>query len=134
MKIAKIKSTLTCGECDLAFSRADHLKKHVFAHTIKELSLKRNLFCDQCDHKAYTKRNISRHKLIHQKSPIVRFTCDQCTSSSTYASRNSLRRHQKIQHEGMLFKCNFCTFQTGYTDKLEVHKQLVHQGQKHDCP
>ncbi len=143
-----------CDVCDYASSDKEHLKAHVISkHTEREkswqceecdrkfvskLSLRTHVkmchkkeyefFCDLCDYKAFGKLRMETHKnAIHRH--VKPHKCAKCDFAT--ASKGSLARHVKVQHEigqrkTKEYACDACDFRTNYLSSLNRHKTQQH--------
>ena len=82
-----------CGQCDKAFARSEHLKRHVAS--VHEG--KKNFNCEFCE-KAFTRSDrLKRHiAVVHEGLDGIE--CELCGKS--YYDKSSLKKHIKRVHEG----------------------------------
>lgn len=122
------KNVYTCMECNKTFSQACGLQLHIKRHRNE-----RDFACPDCDYKAYTKVDLTRHQTIHtgEKNKI----CEFC--GKAFAKDSTLRDHVKAIHERKVkHECEVCGFVTHRANNLRVHIRMRHQGEynNHVCP
>ena len=61
----------------------------------------------------------------------LRYNCDLCSFSST--GQSSLRLHIRTKHEGVQYKCDSCGMNFAHKDNLRLHRKVVHEGKKIKC-
>lgn len=107
-----------CLMCDKIFCRKLNLSQHVMTHVAEK-----NVCCDLCDFKCYTKTQLDVHKMKHAK----RFCCEICSKMFTY--KFQLETHVQAVHYNLRpFKCSLCnkSFKTRYNygSHIAQHKDV----------
>ena len=111
----------------------DQLKKHLIAHTRKELTTAQKLSCNICDYKAFAVDDIFRHKTnqhllntveVKIRNNDVNFSCDLCEFS--FDTLTGLEIHTKSSHKQMMYKCDMCDFQDNSLPTISQHEKKNH--------
>ena len=61
----------------------------------------------------------------------LRYNCDLCSFSST--GQSSLRLHIRTKHVGVQYKCDSCGMTFAPKGNLRLHRKVVHEGKKINC-
>jgi hypothetical protein len=117
-----------CGQCNMVYSTAGTLKRHIkmIHDKIKDHA------CDQCEYKCGQVGTLNRHiKMIHDK--IKDHLCDQC--EFTCSEVGHLKQHIKAVHLQIKdHACNQCEFKSSQASGLQTHVKMVHDKIKdHSC-
>jgi len=81
------RKTFMCEYCNKMCPSQGHLNFH------KKIHGEKNILCDQCDYKTYTKHNLQLHIVrVHEKGELYK-TCQICSKRCT-----SLDWHMKTYH------------------------------------
>merc|ERR1719186_1171936 len=57
--------------------------------------------------------------------------CKKCPFMAKHKS--SLKRHMRIQHDGICFHCEKCDFTATFKRNLSAHIQEIHENDGYDC-
>ncbi len=77
----------------------------------------------ECNYSSTIKRNLYRHKLIHEKN--IEYKCDYINCSYKTTTKMNLDKH-KIIHNNTIFKCEYpeCKYETTIKYYLVNHKNI----------
>ena len=170
--------TFTCKKCDKKYVRKLFFDEHVSSEHAEVLfkcsicsysSTKKHLFklhkltrhtdvkhkCTECEYThRFPNRVKSHYKQVHFKIPRSlkcrikscndgqkgicelpihsRLFCDQCKFSSKYTQ--NLNIHIEMVHDGIVYRCDLCSdFYTNSKKKLNYHKRCVHNPKHFSC-
>ena len=59
------------------------------------------------------------------------FLCDLCDYFC--ASKQTLKRHKEVKHEGIRYPCDQCEYSTTRMSDLKKHKEAKHEGIRYPC-
>jgi uncharacterized Zn-finger protein len=109
-----------CDICDQAFSRKEHLNRHV--NTVHK-SLTR-YSCDLCVFSSYTTAKLERHsKAVHLGKKD--FKCDICDKS--FSQKSHLNGHINRIHKNLKnYSCQLCNYTTFTNHELKKHLIVQH--------
>ena len=65
------------------------------------------------------------------EDPKMRHRCNICGKQRP--TKEKLKQHQDVVHEGKRFKCTDCDQQHSSNGSLVRHKRAVHEGVKYPC-
>lgn len=107
-----------CPVCTKEFRRKLNANQHFITHVSEK-----NLNCDKCEFKCYTKTQLDVHKIKH----IKRFCCEICSKMFSY--KFQLETHvQGVHYNIRPFPCRICgkTFKTRYNhgSHMAQHKDI----------
>ena len=121
-----LKIKFTCDTCGLQYSTRNKVDK--CRHGNEQTTIKKLLFCDQCDFSTKWNGELSRHNKKHKGELLF---CDECGYSCT---RNFLlKSHIESKHRSNEYSCDQCKF-TGTTQKkVKFHTKKCHLGIRYEC-
>ena len=130
----------TCPLCQKSFSSIQSCQRHV-----QSIHQKRKHKCDYCD-STFTQLSskkthmLKKHSDCTEENPVLKqedgfegpaneeslenLTCELCVKK--FATAGSLRRHIKVQHQGVRIPCNFCDAQFTQGNALQRHMISKH--------
>ena len=93
-----------CGKCSYEGRDTGTLNDHIKAVHEKV----KRYFCDICDYAAYFKGNLVKHKKSKHGSKMVKICSIKPKEKS---EKNTIKKSSKnkIAHNAVEYKCNFCT-------------------------
>ena len=89
---------------------------------INSLNTLEYVIADQCEHKATTQSNRTKHN--QSKHLGMKYSCDQCKHGTT--TECSLIIHKQSKHLGVKYSCNQCEFKASQRRSLNRHQLLKH--------
>lgn len=118
-KIGRPRKMSDCPKCDLIYSSASDLTRHLkqkHADTLPHA-------CRLCADRFQLKRELENHIVEHF---LGSFKCDFC--GVHFGLKYPFLRHLEAQHPGdFLLKCEFCEFTTGSFQEYRAHRREPHE-------
>lgn len=113
-----------CSLCPKRLESKSALASHMLRIHIKQ----RNFKCNQCEHAAFSKRELDSHMETHNKTKI--FRCEEFGCDAAYRSIYSIRKHFAWHYNlpPTLYGCHLCddkTYKNSY--HLTKHLRFVHK-------
>ena len=89
-----------------------------------------------CDFKMKTKQGVYTHKGRCKGGSLRDFKCDECEFTihavNEHLGYMKMQQHIRSKHEGLLYTCDVCEFNTQYKTNLDQHK-YVHSAKTFKC-
>ena len=113
-----------CDNCNRKFVN----KNSFIRHNLKHAGDKHQ--CSVCEFKSGLVTGIEKHQRVEH--PDVSLNCEDCKYFTF--SNDNLRMHLKYEHKNIRkYKCEDCSFVSGYKCALDVHKRGMHDNVRHKC-
>ena len=117
---SKIQESFICDTCKTPFESHNDMRNHL--RTSFDCF---RMSCPNCDFKTFIRRSLCRHKCVSGKAELQYLKkCDECDFKDNSAARIS--EHIGAAHEGVILKCEFCTFTSLFKDDLDKHSRITH--------
>ena len=116
-----------CDECEMSYSRSDHLQRHLITHS----SDPKPFPCELCIQRFSNKSHLNRHvKNIHGEGEKNIYKCDQCDMS--FNKKHKMTKHMNQDHSDTSnnkYKCYypFCHRIYHSKGKLDTHIEKHHE-------
>ena len=85
-------------------------------------------FCDYCGKGYKTRKQLKRHKKLHEGS---KFQCEKCPN--VFSDKRHLFRHNQSLHEGVTYQCKKCDKEFSQKQNMIRHFENIHEQIKHHC-
>jgi len=117
-----------CGICASGFKNQRNLDLH-----IKSDHGSPNYTCSQCNNSYYTKTDLDRHSLGHQKEPKPDLICQEC--NKPFPTKFKLQAHQRVHTGERPFACQHlgCTWTFRTSSKLRRHERSHTNDRRYAC-
>ena len=110
--------------CDFCEKYVCELDRHMSEIHSKE----QNFTCHICGNSLSNKQNLRNHVFLVHTDNNKKFQCSTC--KKWFSSKNRLKFHHSIVHEGKKVNCKVCGKQFSQNGRLKIHHRNVHQGIK----
>ncbi|XP_048003410.1 oocyte zinc finger protein XlCOF6-like isoform X6 [Leguminivora glycinivorella] len=107
-----------CDECQKIFSLKNKLLQHKLRVHLKE----RNVACEICGHKVFSKDLLKRHMVKHDDARP--FVCEFC--NKTFQRKKTLEFHRRIHTNDKRYQCKECGRSFVQWTSLKLHTRVHH--------
>ncbi|XP_063391150.1 zinc finger protein OZF-like [Cydia fagiglandana] len=107
-----------CDECQKIFSLKNKLLLHKSCVHLKE----RNIACEICGHKVFSKDHLKRHMVKHDDARP--FECEFC--KKTFQRKKTLEFHRRIHTNDKRYQCKECGRSFVQWTSLKLHMRVHH--------
>ncbi|XP_063391154.1 oocyte zinc finger protein XlCOF6-like [Cydia fagiglandana] len=111
-----------CDECQKIFSLKNKLLLHKSCVHLKE----RNIACEICGHKVFSKDHLKRHMVKHDDARP--FECEFC--KKTFQRKKTLEFHRRIHTNDKRYQCKECGRSFVQWTSLKLHMRVHHSNPK----
>ena len=82
--------------------------------------------CGNCDYVTKWSQNLRTHRLKSRCKPakVLSYQCKQCERGFTNPA--TLWRHKNSVHDGVVYRCDECDYNTSWSSNLATHKKTKH--------
>lgn len=121
------KSKIACFYCDDTFTHGKHLQSHLAkVHPEKPISSYEKLECKICQ-KPFNQRSILEahifsHMSAEEKKQLKKIKCDLCKFSTLSAHKLRIHKQRLHNKERHKYKCNMCDKTFYFEVKLRIHQ------------
>merc|ERR1712129_477740 len=131
-KVLKVKEERTNKDLDEEFPRiyptGTEFSRDDVKVTIKEEEFndKRKYPCGNCDYVTKWRHSLRSHRLKSRCKPakVLSYQCKQCDRGFTNPA--TLWRHKNSVHDGVVYRCDECDYNTSWSSNLAIHKKTKH--------